>query len=53
MSRHISKSTILVTLTILLFAAYALGLLDPAIEWVKETLNLEIQTGGQISQILR
>lgn len=53
MSKHISKSTILVTLTILLFSAYALGFLDPVIEWAKETLTLEGQTGSIVDQILR
>lgn len=53
MSKHISKSTILVAMTVLLFAAYALGLLDPIIEWAKESLTLESQTHGMIDQILR
>ncbi|CAK7036514.1 MAG: hypothetical protein BACD_00133 [Bacteroides rodentium] len=53
MNRKISLGTILVTAVLIIFAAYALGLLDPVIEWIKESLTLESQTHGMIEQILR
>lgn len=53
MNKAPSKSTILIIAVALIFTAYALGLLDPAIEWAEANLTLEGQTQGMIEQILR
>ena len=52
MSKTPSKTTILIIVVAIIFAAYAFGFLDPVIEWVKVNLTLEGQTSGMIDRIL-
>lgn len=52
MSKTPSKTTIFIIVIAVIFAAYALGFLDPIIEWVRTSLTLEGQTSGMIDQIL-
>lgn len=53
MSRTFSKTTAIIIIIAVLFSAYALGLLDPVIDWIAANLTLEGQTSSMIEEILR